>query len=132
MAPDQGRYVSGTKVPVVGGPGRIDVDVIIPDKLATNFNVIRKDFLPSNAGGIVWFNNVGLQAKSGNPAVDDYYEVQIQRLRIPPAAKQARKVYIWVNDAAQELSADDFDIDWNGLVTLRLNIADPAVGVGGR
>lgn len=127
----QGRFVSGNKVPFTGKPGRIDVDVIIPNNLAEKFNVIQKDDMPSNAGGIVWLNNVGLQAKSGNPAVDDYYEVQIMRTRIPPNAQQARKVYIWVNNAAQELSSSDFDINWNGLVTLRLKIADPAIGVGG-
>jgi hypothetical protein len=131
MAPVQGRFVSGTKVPIAGGAGRIDVDVIIPDKLSQNFNVIRKDYMPSNAGGIVWLNNVGLQAKSGNPNVDDYYEVQITRTRIPPQAQKVRKVYIWVNNAAQELNSSDFATDWSGLVTLRLNIADPAIGVGG-
>jgi hypothetical protein len=131
----QGRFVSGELKQFTASGRKIAVDVIIPSSLAANFDVIEKAFLPENTlkpdgSRIIWINNIGLKAKNTSAAVNDYYEVQITRANTN--LSRIDRVYLFVNGQAQPLAQSDFDLDFNGKVTLRLNLIDPPIGLDGR
>jgi hypothetical protein len=130
----QGHFVSGNSKHFGAKGRKLAVDVIIPSALAANFDVIEKAFLPDNithpdGSQIIWFNNIGLQAKNNTAEVSDYYEIQISRASFK--LKRFDQVYIYVNGQAQPLSPADFNLDVGGKVVLRLNLIDPAIGIGG-
>ncbi len=131
----QGRFVSGEVKRFGGGGRRLSVDVIVPGSLAANYDVIEKDYLPENIARpdgtkVIWFNNIGLQAK-GNPApISDYYEVQVSRAGVN--LTHIDNVYIYVNNQAQPLAAEDVDVNFGGKVAFRLNLIDPPIGLDGR
>lgn len=131
----QGRFVSGELKRFSGGGRRLAVDVILPAALAANFEVVEKEYLPENTtrpdgARLIWVNNIGLQPIGSPAEVNDYYEVQISRAGVN--LSRIEKVFIYVNNQAQALSAADFDLDFSGKVALRLNLIDPPIGLDGR
>ena len=130
----QGKFVSGNVKRFNAVGRKAAVDVIVPASLAENFEAIEKAFLPddltlSDGTKIVWFNNVGLQPKGNATEVSDYYEIQVSRGVFN--FKRFDKVYIYVNGQAQALDPQDFNLDFGGKVAIRLNLLDPAIGIGG-
>jgi hypothetical protein len=125
----QGSFVKG-KVKSFKAKGRKHAaDVILSDALAEKFDVEEKAYLPEDGDGIVWVTNVGLKPKGSDTSVTDYYEVQIS---YDGMIDQVASVYIYVNNAAQALSAGEFKVNASGKkVHLRLNLIDPPVGLGG-
>ncbi len=131
----QGRFVSGTLKKFGASGRRLAVDVIIPSSLESSFEIIEKSFLPENVinpdgSKIIWITNIGLQAKGSQETAPDYYEIQVSRASTN--LSRIDKVYIYVDNQAQALSPADFDVDYGGKVVYRLNLMDPASGLGGR
>lgn len=135
----QGRFVQGISKQVGGGGRKQDVEVIVPDSLSGRFEVIKKAYMPDDGNGIVWVTNVGLKPLSDDQTVTDYYEVRIPRKPVLAALRKLNselkdldQVYIYFNRQVQALNSNDYVLDDNSIIALRLNLADPAVGIGGR
>lgn len=125
----QGSFVKGNVKSFAAHGRKKAADVIISDALSASFDVIEKPDLPADGDGIVWVTNVGLKPKGSDTNVTDYYEVQFSYAGI---FDQVSSVYIYVNNAAQALAASEFHVNGSGKkVNLRLNLIDPAIGVGG-
>jgi len=125
---EQGRFVRGNAVAYEASGRKRAVKVLIPDSLSTDFSVISKDYLPDDTDKIKWVCNVGLNPKGTKKTISDYYEVQVSLRNFDFTVKQ---VYVYIDGEAQALSANEFDVNFNGNVSLRLNLADPPIGVGG-
>jgi hypothetical protein len=125
----QGSFVKGQVKSFAAHGRKHAADVIISDTLAGKFDVEEKAYLPEDGGGIVWVTNLGLKPKGSDNNVTEYYEVQFS---YAGAIDQVTSVYIFVNNAAQQLAASEFSINPSGKkVSLRLNLIDPPIGVGG-
>jgi hypothetical protein len=125
----QGKFVNGQVKSFAAKGRKKAADVIISDALSAKFDIEEKEYLPADGDGIIWITNVGLKPKGSDTSVTDYYEVQIS---YDGMIDQVASVYIYVNNAAQALSAGEFKVNASGKkVHLRLNLIDPPVGLGG-
>ncbi len=132
----KGKFVTGEVKSFKASKKKKAVDVIIPPGLAKKFDVESKpmpDDLPENWDGyqLTWINNIGLKKKSDTrDTPDDFYEIQIKKDAVK--GKKDIVVVYWDGSNVVGVSKADYgDLDGD-TISVRLNLEDPPIGLGGR